>query len=135
MIRQSRHRRRNPLLLLPILPGECGGSEAVKDGSIHFEGRTYIVPFTYVGCEVEVRGCSTCVQVLDPKTATVLVSYPRHTPEQILIDPCCYDGTGTERVAPPKPLGKMAKKLAEIAAMPVQRRPVDLYAALAEVAR
>ena len=29
----------------------------------------------------------------------------------------------------------MARKLAEIAAMPVQRRPVDLYAALAEVAR
>ena len=106
-----------------------------KDGSIHFEGRTYIVPFSYVGREVEVRGCSGCVQVLDPQTATILVSYPRHTPERILIDPCCYDGPGTERVAPPKPLGKMARKLAEIAAMPVQRRPVDLYAALAEVAR
>ena len=58
-----------------------------KDGSVHFEGRTYIVPFVHVGREVEVRGCSTCVQVLDPKTATVLVSYPRHTPERILIDP------------------------------------------------
>jgi hypothetical protein len=29
----------------------------------------------------------------------------------------------------------MAKKLEEIAQMPVERRPVDLYAALAEVAR
>jgi hypothetical protein len=29
----------------------------------------------------------------------------------------------------------MARKLEEIAAMPVERRPVDLYAALAEVAR
>jgi hypothetical protein len=29
----------------------------------------------------------------------------------------------------------MARRLQEIAAMPVQRRPVDLYAALAEVAR
>ena len=36
---------------------------------------------------------------------------------------------------PPKPLGRMARKLDEIAAMPVERRPVDLYAALAEVAR
>jgi hypothetical protein len=38
-------------------------------------------------------------------------------------------------VLPPKPLGRMAKKLEEIAQMPVERRPVDLYAALAEVAR
>ena len=51
-----------------------------KDAPISF-------PLFYVGREVEVRGCSTCVQVLDPKTATVLVSYPRHTPERILIDP------------------------------------------------
>jgi hypothetical protein len=29
----------------------------------------------------------------------------------------------------------MARRLQEIAAMPVQARPVDLYAALAEVAR
>jgi hypothetical protein len=29
----------------------------------------------------------------------------------------------------------MARKLQEIAALPVERRPMDLYAALAEVAR
>jgi hypothetical protein len=29
----------------------------------------------------------------------------------------------------------MARKLQEIAALPVEQRPVDLYAALAEVAR
>jgi len=106
-----------------------------KDCSVHFEGRSYIVPFAYVGREVEVRGCSGCVQVVDPRTAAVLVSYPRGTPERILIDPACYEGRGTDRVAPPKPLGKMARRLQEIAALPVQRRPVDLYAALAEVAR
>src|SRR5262249_18005722 len=29
-----------------------------KDCSVHFEGRCYVVPFTYVGRAVEVRGCS-----------------------------------------------------------------------------
>jgi transposase len=106
-----------------------------KDCSVHFEGRTYIVPFTYSGREVEVRGCSGCVQVIDPRTAAVLVSYPRHTPERILIDPACYEGRGTDRVAPPKPLGRMSRRLQEIAALPVETRPMDLYAALAEVAR
>jgi hypothetical protein len=106
-----------------------------KDCSVHFEGRSYIVPFTYVGREVEVRGCSGCVQVVDPQTAAVLVAYPRHTAERILIDPSCYEGCSTADVAAPKPLGKMARRLQEIAALPVERRPVDLYAALAEVAR
>ena len=50
-----------------------------KDCTVHFEGRSYVVPFTHSGREVEVRGCSGCVQVVDPLTATVLVSYPRHT--------------------------------------------------------
>ena len=106
-----------------------------KDCTVSFEGHSYVVPFPYAGREVEVRGCSGSVQVVDPGTAAVLVSYPRHTLELILIDPACYEGRGTDRVAPPKPLGRMARRLQEIAAMPVQRRPVDLYAALAEVAR
>jgi Mu transposase, C-terminal domain len=106
-----------------------------KDRSVHFEGRTYIVPFSYAGGTVEVRGCSGRVQILDPQTAAILISYPRHTQERILIDPRCYEGPGTAGVSPPKPLGRMARKLQEIAALPVERRPVDLYAALAEVAR
>ena len=103
--------------------------------TVHFEGRSYAVPFTYVGRDVEVRGCSGRVQVVDPQTAAVLISYPRHTAERVLIDHACYEGRGTNRVAPPKPLGRMARRLQEIAAMPVERRPVDLDAALAEVAR
>jgi hypothetical protein len=94
-----------------------------------------VVPFSYVGREVEVRGCSGLVQILDSQTAAVLISYPRHSQERILIDPACYEGPGTAGVLPPKPLGRMARKLQEIAALPVERRPVDLYAALAEVAR
>ena len=106
-----------------------------KDCMIHFEGRSYPVPFLYVSRTVEVRGGSGCVQILDPRTGEVLRSYPRHTQERILIDPSCYDGPGTAEVLPPKPLGRMAQKLQEIASLPVQRRPMDLYAALAEVAR
>ena len=85
-----------------------------KDCAIHFEGRTYLVPFSCVGREVEVRGCSGLVQILDPQTAAVLISYPRHTQERILIDPVCYEGPGTAGVLPPKPLGRMARKLQEI---------------------
>jgi transposase len=101
----------------------------------NFEGRSYAVPFLCTGREVEVRGCSGTVQILDPQTAAVLRVYPRHTPERILIDPTCYEGPGTAQVLPPKPLGRMARKLQEIALLPVEQRPVDLYAALAEVAR
>jgi hypothetical protein len=91
--------------------------------------------YIYMVRAMEVRGCSGSVQFLDPKTGIVLVSYPRHTAERILIDPACYAGPGTAEVLSPKPLSRMARKLEEIAAMPVERRPVDLYAALAEVAR
>jgi transposase len=106
-----------------------------KDCTVHFEGRSYAVPFTYSGRDVEVRGCSGRVQIVDPQTAAVLISYPRHTQERILIDQACYEGPGTAQVLPPKPLGRMARKLQEIASLPVERRPMDLYAALAEVAR
>ena len=106
-----------------------------KDSMVHFEGRSYAVPFLWTGSTVEVHGCSHSVQILDPQTAVVLISYPRHTQERILIDQACYEGPGTAQVIPPKPLGRMARKLQEIASLPVERRPVDLYAALAEVAR
>src|SRR5262249_39107650 len=102
---------------------------------IHFEGRSYAVPFLYTGRAVEIHGCSGSVQILDPKAGMVLVSYPRHTAERILIDPACYAGPGTAEVRPPKPLGRMARTLRGIGALRVGRRPVDLYAALAEVAR
>ena len=58
-----------------------------KGCSVRFAVRCYVVPFTYVGHVVEVRGCSDCVQAVDPQTGIVLVSYPRHTPERILMDP------------------------------------------------
>ena len=44
-------------------------------------------------------------------------------------------GKATPEVLPPLPLGRMGRRLEEIAALVPQQRPLDLYAALAEVAR
>ena len=52
-----------------------------------------------------------------------------------MLDPAHYDGPGDDRVAPPAPLGRMGRRLQEIVMQPVQARPIDLYAALAEAAR
>lgn len=106
-----------------------------KDCSIRFEGRTYIVPFAYVGQQVEVRGCSGFIQIVDRGSGKIVAQYERGTQTRLLIDPRCYEGHATERVEAPKPLGRMARKLQEIMDTPVQKRPLDLYAALAEVAR
>ncbi|GMV83594.1 MAG: hypothetical protein AMXMBFR7_47780 [Planctomycetota bacterium] len=105
------------------------------DCTVRFEGRTYAAPFAYLDRRVEIRGCSGCVQIVDPASGTVLVTYPRHTPARLLVDARCYEGQATARVAAPKPLGRMSRKLFELAAQGVQRRSLELYAALAEVAR
>ena len=106
-----------------------------KDCSVRFEGRTYIVPFRYIGAHVEARGCAGFVQFVDCKSGEVVARYERGTEQRLLIDPQCYEGFATARVQAPKPLGRMGRKLQEIMDMPVQKRPMDLYAALAEVAR
>jgi hypothetical protein len=46
-----------------------------------------------------------------------------------------YEGEDTDRVRAPMPLGRMGRRLAEIAAGKVQHRSIDLYARLAAVAR
>ena len=104
-----------------------------RDCVVHFEGRQYAVPFVHAGTTVEVRGCAQVVQILHD--GRVVRVYPRGTAERILIDPDCYEGEATDRVVPPPPLGRMGKKLQEILDTPVEKRPVDLYAALMEVAR
>jgi len=104
-----------------------------RDCLVNFEGRQYTVPFAHVGERVEVRGCAGKVQILHG--SKLLREYPRHTTKRILIDPTCYAGEATERVLPPPPLGRMGRRLEEILEAPVEKRPVDLYAALLEVAR
>ena len=79
------------------------------------------------------RGCADKVQVL--ADGKVQVEYPRHTPQLILIDQNCYQGEPTDGLLPPLPLGRMGRRLQQLMDMPVESRPLDLYAELAEVAR
>ena len=122
-----------PLPLLPE-PFDVAVTRPVhKDCTVRFEHRTYAVPFVLVGQRVEVRGCATTVQIL--ADGRVVKEYPRGTEERLLLDPACYEGEDTDRVLAPTPLGKMGRRLQEIWQMPVEQRPLDLYAALSEVAR
>jgi transposase len=104
-----------------------------KDCTVSFEGRVYSVPFVLCGLRVEVRGCAEVVQVLHQ--GQVVAEHPRHSRARLLLDPAHYEGPGDERVVAPVPLGQMGRRLQEIVLQPVEQRPLDLYAALAEVAR
>jgi transposase len=125
--------RLRPLPLLPE-PFDVTATRPVqRDCTVSFEGRTYSVPFRLCGRPVELRGCAEVVQVWHD--GRVVAEHPRHTQERLLLDPSHYEGPGDERVAPPVPLGQMGRRLQEILELPVEQRPVDLYAALAEVSR
>ena len=102
-------------------------------GLVSFDGRQYSVPFIHVRRQVEVRGGPGVVQVLAGNA--IVAEHPRHTAARLVIDPAHYEGSGSERVRRPTPLGRLGTRLQEIAQMPVERRPLDLYAALAKVAR
>ena len=103
------------------------------DALVAFEGRQYSVPFRLVGQRVELRGCAARVQVLHGQE--IVAQHERHTAARLVIEPGHYEGRSTARVIAPQPLGRMGQRLQEIAAMPVSQRPIDLYAALAGVAR
>jgi transposase len=106
-----------------------------KDATIRFEGRTYTVPFRYAYRTVEVRGCNGFLQIVDRKDGQIVQQYPRHTEQLLWVDRACYEGPATEEVQAPRPLGRMARKLEELASLGVQLRSIDIYARLAEVAR
>lgn len=124
------------LQALPILPElfDVVVSRPVhKDATVNFEGRTYSVPFRLARKTLEIHGCANTVQFLHD--GQVVAEHPRHTMARLLINPAHYEGPGDDRVDPPVPLGRMGRRLLEIAMQPVEVRPVNLYAALAEVAR
>jgi transposase len=125
--------RLRPVPLLPEPFDVVVTRRVGRDCTIPFEGRTYTVPFRYVDSSVEVRGCAAAVQIL--ADGAVVQEYARHTRERILLDPTCFEGEATDRVLAPPPLGRMGRKLQELWETPVEQRPLDLYAALAEVAR
>lgn len=121
---------------LPILPEpfDIAVTRTVAaDATVGFEQRRYSVPFAWIGRRVEVRGAARRVQVLADHQ--VIASHPRHTSERIVIDPAHYEGPSTATVQAPMPLGRLGKKLQRLAALRPEQRPLNLYAALAEVAR
>ena len=91
------------------------------------------MPFRFVRQRVEVRGLAGHVQIRTG--GAVVATHPRGTEARLVTDPAHYDGASTGRVVAPPPLGRLGQRLQELAAAPVARRSVDLYAALAEVAR
>ncbi len=104
-----------------------------KDATISFEGRTLVVPFAWVGRMVEVRGCACTVQIW--ADGRCLIVHQRHSQRRLLWEPDCYEGEDTDTHLAPTPLGKMGRRLQELMQMPVEQRPIDLYEALAEVAK
>jgi transposase len=135
-VRASWEAERDHLAPLPHLPEpfDVVVSRVVgRDATVSFEGRQYCVPFEHAGSTVEVRGCAGKVQIVGE--GKVLREYPRGSEQRFCYDASCYEGRSTERVIAPPPLGRMGRRLQEIYEMPVERRPLDLYAALAEVAR
>lgn len=122
-----------PLPILPEVFDVAVTRRVHKDCTVNFDNRTYSVPFVLADRWVEVRGCAEVVQMI--YEGRVVAEHRRHTPETLVLDPRHYEGSGDDRVIPPVPLGRMGRKLLEIVTMPVEKRPVDLYAALAEVAR
>lgn len=130
------HEEKGALSPLPLLPEpfDLVATRPVGlDCMVAFEGRSYSVPFRLVGKRVEARGCSGRVQIL--YGAEVVAVHERHTRERVVIDPRHFEGESTDEVLAPIPLGRMGRRLAEIMALAPQQRPLDLYAALAEVAR
>jgi len=122
-----------PVPLLPE-PFDVAVTRTVApDCTVAFDGRRYSVPFALLGQRVEVRGCAQAVQV--SAGGALVAQHPRHGRERIVIEPRHYEGEATTRVLPPTPLGRMGRRLQEIATLAPQCRPIDLYAALAEVAR
>jgi transposase len=130
---QEERRYLGPLPRLPEPFDLVGHRRVDVDATVRFEGRTYSVPFAWVGREVEARGCAHTVQVW--AEGGLVAEHPRHTRERLVLDPRHYEGPSTERVIAPVPLGRLGRRLQELWQLAPERRPIDLYAALAEVAR
>ena len=127
---------RAKLAPLPILPEPfdlVATRQVGIDCMVAFEGAQYSAPFCFVGRKVEIRGCADKVQIV--AEGEIVAEHGRCRDRRIVIDPTHFEGPSTEQVRAPMPLGRMGRRLMEIAAMDPERRPVDLYAALAEAAR
>ncbi|HZD05285.1 MAG TPA: IS21 family transposase, partial [Longimicrobiales bacterium] len=116
-----------------------------RDCLVAFEGRRYSVPFPWVGRDVEVMG--TLADVVVRGAGEVIARHPRGTRALLVIDPGHYEGSSTDRVLRPTPLGHRARlQLAGLSAPSLSHfyllpepgavvRPIDTYARLVEAVR
>ncbi len=121
---------------VPLLPEPFDLAQmrvVAEDCTVAFEARRFSVPFPFVGRRIEVRGCSQVVQMWHD--GEIIAQHPRDGRERLVLDSSHYEGEATGDVLPPIPLGRMGRRLQEIAEMKPEQRPLDLYAALAGVAR
>jgi hypothetical protein len=132
----SWHEEQKILRPLPPLPQAFDVAvtrPVYRDCTVCFEDRCYSVPFRLCGLRVEVRGCAEVVQIWHD--GQLMTEHPRHSRQRLVLNPAHYEGPGDDRVTPPVPLGRLGQRLQAIVLQPVEQRPLDLYAALAEVAR
>lgn len=78
-----------------------------RDCLISFEGRRYSVPFAWIGRLVDVWG--TLRHVVIRGTGNELARHARGTKARLLLNPDHYEGTSTDRVERPTPLGRRAR--------------------------
>ncbi|MCD6133727.1 MAG: IS21 family transposase [Deltaproteobacteria bacterium] len=103
------------------------------DCLVHFEGRSYSVPFQYVGDFVQVRGCVGEVQIY--KNGKLIATHSRKTKKLLIIDQSHYEGKPTEKVTSPQMLGKVTKTLLGCFDVPVEKRAIRVYEKLCEVTK
>src|SRR5690606_18360390 len=78
-----------------------------QDCPLSSEGRLCSVPFHWVGRTVEVLG--THAEVIVRAGGEEIARHPRHTAALLVLDPAHFEGSSTDRVLAPTPLGRRAR--------------------------
>jgi len=104
-----------------------------RDSTVSFEGRHYSVPFTLVGRSVSVRGCETTVEIYSATQRVAI--FPRHTECRSLIDQAHYEGSSTDEIIAPVPLGEIGKQIVLARSWEPSHRSIDVYEAAVRRAR
>ncbi len=92
---------------------------------------TYSVPFRFVRQEVELRGLAN--RGLFMKNCVPIGNHPRGRAALIVIDDAHFEGHGGGLVLPPLPLGRMGRRLQEIARLSVHRLMQSQFAVIAVI--
>ncbi len=105
--------------------------EVGRDCLVSFEGRRYSVPYLWAKRIIQVRGCTDTVEIWGE--GKKICTFPRKTECRLLVDQSHYEGTDSDTVKAPVPLGKVGREIViprswEIEDAP--RRSIEYYAEL-----